>query len=443
MANVNPRKIAVEILYNIIKKKHSYSDEMTDLRKLGLELSNLDIRFVSEIVTGVLRNLEYIDFLISASSDIKLNKISPYVLSVLRIGVYQIILMDKVPDSAAVNESVKIIKKSSNYRLAGFVNAVLRKIISNGAMYPDNDDKIKYLSTKYSCPEWIVRLWDEQIEDIENLLKCMNQKPDIILRANTCKISAKELINKLNEDGWICELYSSPVFPEIDYLIRVKKVGTEIESTKAYKEGLFYIQDPAAAYVAHILDPNPNSVVLDMCASPGGKTTHFAQKMNDMGKVYAFDVSDKKIEKIIQNANRLGFGSVIAMKNNSSVNNPSFNNTADYVVVDAPCSGHGIIRKKPDIKYLRNKEDISNLAKISMSILDASAPYLKKGGTLVFSTCTTAYEENEKVLFDFLDKHKEFKLKKINCTKENDGYMTLFPHTDDCDGFFISLMTKE
>ncbi len=436
---LNPRKIAVEILYNILKKKHSYSDEMTDLRKSDLELSNLDIRFISEIVTGVLRNLEYIDFLVSASSDIKLNKISPYVLSVLRVGVYQIIFMDKVPHSAAVNESVKIIKKSSNYRLAGFVNAVLRKSIANGLVLSNNED----LSTRYSCPEWIVKLWSEQVEDVENLLKCMNQKPDIILRANTCKISARELIDMLNKDGWICELYNSPLFAEIDYLIRVKKVGTEIESTKAYKDGLFYIQDPAASYVGHILRPEPNSVVLDMCASPGGKTTHFAQIMNGTGKVYAFDVSDGKIARINQNAKRLGFSSIIAMKNDSSVNNPSFNNTADYVVVDAPCSGLGIIRKKPDIKYLRNKEDISGLAKISMSILNSSAPYLKKGGTLVFSTCTTTYEENEKVLFDFLDMHKEFKLKKISCTKENDGYMTLFPHKDDCDGFFISLMTKE
>jgi 16S rRNA (cytosine967-C5)-methyltransferase len=436
---LNPRKIAVEILYNITKKKHSYSDEMSDLRKSDMELSNLDIRFISEIVTGVLRNLEYIDFLVSASSDVKLNKISPYVLSVLRVGVYQIIFMDKVPHSAAVNESVKIIKKSSNYRLAGFVNAVLRKSITNGLVLPNNED----LSTRYSCPEWIVELLSEQFEDVENLLKCMKQKPDIILRTNTCKISTENLIDMLNEEGWICELYNSPIFPEIDYLIRVKKVGTEIESTKAYKEGLFYIQDPAACYVGHILNPKPNSVVLDMCASPGGKTTHFAQKMNDTGKIYAFDVSNSKIIKINQNAKRLGFGSVTAQKSDSSINNPAFNNTADYVVVDAPCSGLGIMRKKPDIKYLRNKDDISNLAKISMSILDASAPYLKKGGTLVFSTCTTTYEENEKVLFDFLNKHKEFKLKKINCTKENDGYMTLYPHLDDCDGFFISLMTKE
>ncbi len=443
MANTNPRKLAVQILYNIINKKSLYSAQMSELRR-NEDITPLDVRFVSEIVTGVLRNLEYLDFLITQSSDIRLNKISPYVHCVLLIGIYQIIFMDKVPHSAAVNECVKIIKKSSNYRLGGYVNAVLRKAGTNGMLLPEKDDPKKYLSIKYSCPLWLTDLYNERLgSETEQLLKCMNSKPDIILRVNTTKTSTDSLLSVLSQEHWECEMYKSELFPEIDYLIRVKKVGCEIEHSEAYKNGLFYVQDPAAAYVGHILNPKANSIVFDMCASPGGKTTHFAEIMQNTGKVYAFDVTNEKINKININSQRLGLCNITAQVSDSSVYNKYFNQMADYVVVDAPCSGLGIIRKKPDIKYQRKQSDISDLSKISSAILNAGAQYVKSGGYLLFSTCTITKEENENVLFYFLETHKEFKLKSISCTKDNDGYITLYPHTDDCDGFFISLMTKE
>lgn len=440
---LNPRKLSVEIIYNITKKSHSLSDEFGKIRRNTDGLSELDLRFITEIAGGVIRNLEFLDYAVSKASDIKLNKISPYVLCVLRAGAYQILFMDKVPQSAAVNECVKIIKKSSNYRLSGFVNAVLRKIIQNGTDLQLPEDSAEYLSTKYSCPKWIVQSWQSRLgADTEKMLQCMNTKPNTILRVNTLKTTAKELVVLLNSEGWQCSQYSSPLFPEIDYLVSAVKVGS-IENSKAYREGLFYIQDPAASYVGEILNPLPDSVVFDMCASPGGKTTHLAEKMLNRGRVYAFDVSDSKIDKIKENAERLCLDSIIACVNDSTVHNSKYNQKADYLLVDAPCSGLGIIRKKPDIKYARKEADSTELAKISLGILNASAPYLKPGGTMVFSTCTTIYTENEGVLFEFLKRNPEFHLQKINCTKENEGYMTLYPHTDDCDGFFISLMTKE
>jgi len=438
----NPRKTAIQIIYNVLKGNSNLSEELSYLR--GENKSNdIDKRFVSELSTGVLRNLEYIDYAISLSSDIKVNKIAPYVMCVLRVGVYQLLFMDRVPDSAAINESVKIIKASSNRRLSGFVNALLRSVAAGGRDFPLPDEELARISTQYSCPQWMLKEWQNSgVGDIEKLASSMNEKTSTIIRTNTLKITPKELCALLLEEGWVCSQYHSPVFEDIDYLICAEKIN-DLTSSKAYRDGLFYVQDSAGAYVGHILNPRQNSVVFDVCASPGGKTTHLAQIMNNTGRIFAFDVSDYKIKKIKENCTRLGVTTIEAAIGDSSITNPKYHNTADYVLVDAPCSGLGIIRKKPDIKYLRKPGDSDALAKISLDILNACAPYLKSGGTMVFSTCTTVRRENEEVLFAFLDTHPEFHLKKIECLKENEGYITLFPHVDDCDGFFISLLVKD
>ncbi len=440
--NPNPRKIAVQILYDVLKSKTNLSQSLVQCRR-EYELSNLDMRFISELTGGTTRNLEYIDYAISLASNIKISKISPYVMCVLRIGAYQILFLDKVPPSAAINESVKIIKSSSNHRLSGFVNAVLRKILQTGRDFELPKDKTENLSIMYSCPKWIIKNWESRLgQDVYELAKAMNSKPDTIIRANTLKISASELCRKLNDEGWVCSEYISPVFPNADYLIKAEKIE-DIASSQAYKDGLFYIQDSAGSYVSEVLNPKPGSVVFDMCASPGGKTTHIAEKMQNKGKIFAFDVSENKVKTINENAQRLGIDIIHAEVSDSSEHNDKFIGKADYVLVDSPCSGLGIIRKKPDIKYIRKEEDSRELARISLSILNSSAPYLKSGGTMVFSTCTTVYEENEGVLFEFLKANKDFKLEKIPCTKDNSGYVTLYPHLDDCDGFFISLLKKE
>lgn len=440
--NPNPRKIAVQILYDVLKSKANLSQSLALYRKES-QLTNLDIRFVSELTGGTIRNLEYIDYAVSLASDIKISKISPYVMCVLRIGAYQILFLDKVPPSAAVNESVKIIKSSSNRRLSGFVNAVLRKIIQTGRDFELPEDKIKNLSVRYSCPEWIIKNWEKRLGDgAEELAKKMNSKPETVIRTNTLKTTSSELCKKLNDEGWICSEYVSPVFPSVDYLIKAEKIE-DIVSSQSYKDGLFYIQDSAGSYVSEVLSPKPGSTVFDMCASPGGKTTHIAEKMQNKGKIFAFDVSENKVKIINENAERLGIDIIHAEISDSSKLNEKYIGKADYLLVDSPCSGLGIIRKKPDIKYTREEQDSRELAKISLAILNSSAPYLKSGGTMVFSTCTTVYEENEKVLFEFLKSNPDFELNKIPCNKENDGYVTLYPHLDDCDGFFISLLKRK
>lgn len=440
--SINPRKISVQIIYNVLKDKSNLSHELSQCRKQS-DLSEVDLRFVSELTTGTIRNLDYVDCAISCASDVKLSKIAPYVLCVLRVGVYQILFLDKIPDSAAVNESVKLIKTSSNRRLSGFVNAVLRKVIANGRDFPLPNDEFERNCIMHSCPFWIADLWKDRLGlEYRKLLEAMNEKPDTILRVNTLKTDTSHLIDLLRKDNWTCAPYTSPVFPGIDYLISAERVS-DLQGSLAYKDGLFYVQDSAGAYVGEILNPKPHSVVFDMCASPGGKTTHLAEKMGNKGKIFAFDVSRSKTDRIKQNAQRLGIDIIEVIQGDSTVSNKSYYGMADYLLVDAPCSGLGIIRKKPDIKYLRSPQDSKTLAGISKAILTASAPYLKRGGTMVFSTCTTVFEENEAVLFEFLKDNPDFHLKKIECSKENEGYITLYPHTDNCDGFFISLMTKD
>lgn len=438
----NPRKIAADIVYNVVKKNYTLSSGIEKCRDIK-EISALDVRFVSELASGTVRKLEYIDFLIGKSSDIKINKISPYVLSVLRTGAYQLVFMDRIPNSAAINESVKLIKKSSNSRLTGFVNAVLRSIEKNYQCLKLPDERTKALSIKYSFPEWIVKRWCAHFGDeTEALLSAMNEKPETILRTNTLKTTPEKLLEILLSEGWECEKYKSELFPEIDYLVSATKIDSIIKS-RAYKEGYFYVQDAAAAFAAHVLSPKENSTVMDMCASPGGKTTHLAQIMNNSGKIYAFDIYDSKIDRINENAARLGINNIEAVKCDSSQFYPRFKEKADYILADVPCSGLGIIRRKPDIKYLRSESDISELSALGLKILNNAAKYLKSGGRMLFSTCTTEKEENENTLFEFLKTNPEFHLVQIPCSRENGGYISLLPHKDNCDGFFISLLEKD
>lgn len=439
---INSRKASAEILYKIIKEKKSLTDELNNLRN-NSDISSLDMRFVSEIVNGVLRNLEYIDYAVKCSSNIRISKISPYVMCVLRVGTYQILFMDKVPASAAVNESVKLVKSSSNRHLSGFVNAVLRSIERKGRDFPLPENEIDRNSILYSCPLWITRAYKEILGDgYVDLLKVASQKSPTVLRANKLRTNASELCSLLNSEGWECNIYKSPLMETADSLVIADKVS-DIAESRAYNDGLFYVQDSAASYTSLVLNPIPGSTVIDMCASPGGKTTHMAEIMDNKGKIFAFDVSGQKIDKIRQNALRLGIDIIEPIVGNSCVYNPEFENKADYILVDAPCSGLGIVRKKPDIKYARRPEDVAELSAISLEILNVSARYLKSGGTMVFSTCTVMPQENEEVLRKFLDSHGNFHLEKIQCNKDNNGYVTLYPHTDNCDGFFISLMKKD
>ncbi len=439
----NPRKIAVDILFSIIKEGSYLNSEMDRVRK-NPELTETDIKFINEIIRGVLKHKIFLDEVIKLNSNTKLNKIAPYILCILEVGVYQIYFMDRVPNSAAVNESVKIVKKSSSFRLSSYVNAVLRGAVrcyDNGSY----SKLFKDPRIKYSYPKW---LWDRftdkfGIDFTCKLAEAMEKPAPLILRANTLKTTAHKLCESLNADGVNATVIDHSLCPSLNCAIECDGIS-RLEELTQYKDGLFYVQDISSQIAVMTSGVKPNDTVIDMCSAPGGKATFMAELMKNKGKIFAFDIYDQKVDKIRQNVSRLGIDIIDAKVLDASVYNKEFENTADVVFCDVPCSGFGILRKKPDIKYKRSEEDLKSLAELSLKILDNASKYLKSGGTLIFSTCTIDPEENEENLFKFLDEHKNFSLKKIDCiSKENEGYFTTYPHIDKTDGFFVAKLIKD
>lgn len=434
--SVNPRNTALKILYDI-ETDLSYLNLKLKSAFENAELTSVDKRFITELVHGVVKMKINLDYIISKFSKLKLKKISPWVINILRMGVYQIYYMDKVPTSAAVNESVKLAKKYANQGAVGFVNGTLRAISKCEKIeYPN--DKTEFLSAKHSFPMWICDRWinDFGFEKAENIMISSNCRPNVYFRTNNLKTDVVSLKKLLEDEGVKCDIYKNDCLKNIDYCLVPDKTGN-ISSLDAYKKGLFYVQDVGAAEIVEVLAPKKGETIIDMCAAPGGKTTHIAEKLDNAGKIYAFDVYDHKIKLINDNAKRLGIDIIDARIGDGLVYNENLSEIADRVLVDAPCSGLGIISRKPDIKYLRKEEDIESLADISYNILRNASKYVKKRGTIVFSTCTIDKAENENVIDKFLSENKEFYLDPITeYDSENSGYITLYPSKDN-DGFFI------
>ncbi len=441
---MNERKIAARVLDDI-ETNGAYINIALEKALSDGELKPYEKGFVSELVHGVTERRITIDYVISEFSSVKLYKIAPKVLTALRIGVYQLMFMDKVPPSAAVNESVKLAKKYGGQRVGGYANGVLRNIERNKNNIPYPTDDLRRLSVYYSYPVEIVNMFLDEfgVEFTESMLFANCEKRPLTLRCNQLKISAENLVDSLNNEGVDAKVYQNSRFPNLNCGIEVDKIKN-IKTLQSFKNGEFYVQDIAAMLVAEVLNPKENSVVIDMCAAPGGKTTHIAEKMHNKGKVLAFDIYEHKLNLINDNANRLGISICETHLQDATKLNEKYIDFADYVLVDAPCSGFGIIGKKPDIKYQRKPEDVVALADISLSILKNAGKYVKQGGTLVFSTCTIMKAENEEVIMKFLQEANEgFYLEAIDeVAIENQGFITLYPHVDKVDGFFICKMKK-
>lgn len=441
---MDERKIAVKLLYDI-DKNGAYINLALDKTLNTNELQPHQKGFISELVHGVTERKITLDYIISQFSALKLNKISPNVLNVLRTGIYQLMFMTKVPPSAAVNESVKIAKSFGGPRIGGFVNGVLRTVQRNSDNISYPEDPTERLSVYYSYPLELVKLFTDEfgLEFTEAMLIANNTKRPLTLRCNLLKTTPDNLVKNLETEGINAQVYHNGKFPELDYAITVDKIKN-IKTLESFIKGEFYVQDVAAMLVTDVLAPKPGDTVIDMCAAPGGKTTHMAEKMLNKGKVYAFDIYEHKLNLINENASRLGITICDTVLQDAAILCSEYINSADCVLVDAPCSGLGIIGRKPDIKYQRKPEDIKNLSEISLSVLNNAAQYVKKGGTLVFSTCTVMKEENEGVIEKFLQTHGEnFSLEQIeNINTCNNGYVTLYPHVDGVDGFFICKLKK-
>lgn len=434
MGAVNTRKIALQVL-NDIEREKSYSNIKINMAISDNKLIGQDKNFVLKLVYGVLENKILLDYYIRKMSKTRLKKIDHRILNVLRLSIFQIVFLDKVPDSAAVNEGVKLTKKI-NYKSTGFVNGILRNFIRerSAIQLPDKKkEKVQYYSVKYSYPEWLITRWLKAYDEsfLEGLLEANNQAPALTLRVNTLRIDRDGLLEVLEGEG--LKVSKSLV---VDDGIVVEDISSQrIDTLESFDKGLFFVQDEGSMLVAKRLGVRPGMTVIDTCSAPGGKTTHIAQLMDNEGRVIAFDIHAHKLSKINDNAKRLGIDIIEARQQDARIKDDGLVNSADCVLVDAPCTGFGIIRRKPEIKYNRLEEDIDTLTTLQYSILEASSAYVKKDGTLIYSTCSIDEAEDEDIVRRFLEAHPEFLL-------EEEGMEKLFPHVDGTDGFFIAKMRK-
>lgn len=439
---MNAREIAYKVLLDIEKNKN-YSNMSINKHFKDVKLSNQDRGLATEIIYGVIENKYYIDYMIDKLSKVKTNKMEIYVKTLLRMGIYQIMFLNSISDYAAVNETVNLAKKK-NSKVSGFVNGILRNVIRQKETIGEIKvkDDVDYLSIKYSYDKWMIRNWMIHFgrEFTEELLEANSERPSIYLRTNTLKITRDELIEKLEQQN----IKASKV-NVVDEAIKVEHLK-DIENNTLYKEGLFTVQDISSMLVGKVMNPKENSLVLDVCSAPGGKTTHMATLMNNTGQVVSRDIYEHKLKLIKASCKRLGLTNVeVEEFNGLSLDRESIGKF-DYVLADVPCSGLGIIRRKPEIKY-KEKEEFRDLPPIQKNILENASKYVKKGGTLIYSTCTIQDSENIDVVNEFLQKNKNFELAPINEVKvdldnQEKGYMKIYPNVHEMDGFFIAKLIR-
>lgn len=441
------RQVALDILLSIEKEK-SFSNIALN-KMIPKTMERRDENFIRELVYGVIENKLYIDYIIKNASKIKIKKIHPLVMSILRLGIYQIIFMDSVPNSAAVNESVNLAKKRGHKGTITFVNGVLRNISRNPSEFNrlDSNKPLEYLSIKYSHPEYLVEEWLGQYgyDFTEKLLEANNLTPPLNIRVNTLKTNREDLIKKLKVKNIECE---KGILSKSSLM--VKNPHRIIESDE-FKSGLFTIQDESSMLVGQVLNPQEGSLVLDMCSAPGGKATHIAQLMNNKGRIIARDIYDHKIKLIEENIKRLDAKIIETELFDALKLDDKLINKVDYCLIDAPCSGLGLIRRKPEIKWNRKKNHIEDLISLQYQILNTGKNYIKDGGILLYSTCTIYDGENLSMIRSFLENNKNFRLEPITEIDEQfdeygtlkDGFIQLYPHIHGTDGFFIAKMKKQ
>ena len=425
------REVALKVLYKIDKEQAYSNIELNEqIRQNRKNLDEKDIGLISELVYGVTTWRLTLDEIIKKYSKIKLKKISPWIINILRMGIYQIIFLDKIPKSAAVNESVNLAKRYGHSSSSNFVNAILRKVEKTD--YDDFfeiEDDIDRISKTTSMPKWIVEelVKGNGIKIAEQICKNSNLKPNITIRVNRLKIAKKELIQKLEQKGIECKEPENEEMNTQDFLI-LSKVKN-IENLQEFKDGFFTIQDLSAGQAAKILDPRPVEMVLDACSAPGGKTTYLAELMENKGKIKAWDIHEHRTKLVEQNANRLGINIIETQVKDATQYDKNLDEKFDKILLDVPCLGIGVIKRKPDIKWLRKPEDIEEITLIQRKILENCSKYLKKGGTLVYSTCSILKEENEEIVIKFLSENKQFEI-------DGENMVNILPNKEK-DGFFI------
>jgi 16S rRNA (cytosine967-C5)-methyltransferase len=402
-----------------------------------------------QIATGTLQRLNTIDWVINLYSRRNLNAYTPWLRNLLRLSVYQILFLDRVPHYALVDEAVRLARRFGHRGVAGLANALLRRIATESTNLPWPDSTVnssEYLSLKHSQPLWLVNRLVSRLglAEAESWCLASNQKPLISIRPNLMRTDSAALIEKLQSEG--LEASVSPVVPA---MLRLAE-GASPAAAKSFREGLFTIQGESSALIAPLLAPRHGDLVIDLCSAPGGKTTHLAELIGDSGRVYACDLHQSRLQLVEKAANRLGLQNITTVTVDGR--NPGAQNLplADAILVDAPCSGLGVIRRLPEIKWRRNEEDLLRMQALQIELLTSAARLLKPGGKLLYSVCTTEPEETEAVAAAFNMAHQQFIAEELlsglplslQSDQDSSETIKLWPQRHDLDGFFIALWRK-
>lgn len=436
------RGIAVKIL-NRVERTDSYLDKLLDQELRNNELSGQDKALLFEIVHGVVRWMGRLDWVLNGFYKGQFSKAIPNLKNGLRVALYQILFLDKVPDHAAVNEAVEFVKKLQGQKPADFTNAILRNIIrnKNAIRYPDpEEDLIGYLASYYSHPSWMVKRYLERFgkENVEKLLIANNERPYLTLKVNTLKISPdefKKLLNSVN-----LKYNQGKLLPEFFKLLNL----TNIVNWEYFNEGFFDIQDESAGLACKLLGVERGMRVLDMCAAPGGKSSFLAGLMHDEGEIISLDKFESRVGIVKRNIERLGYKSINAIVFDAlEYDNGKF----DRILADVPCSGTGTLAKKPDIKWKKELLDVRKMNEIQYQLLEKAASLIKDGGAIVYSTCSLEPEENILLVKKFLNNHPEFKLQNAGevlpkQVVDEEGFVQTFPHIHQTDGAFAAKLIK-
>ncbi len=437
---INPREVALKILFEI-ETRNSFADQSINRFSSELNLSSLDRRFLGELVNGTIKLKKRIDYILSFNLSKGIAELTPWIRNILRMGIYQIEHLSRVPDRAAVDESVKLAGKYGHPGTKRLVNAVLRNHLrkKDQIRFPQKG-KIDYLETFYSFPRWMIKRWLEDFgeEETKTLCQILNSRPKLSLRINSLKIDSRSLKEEFNRTK---TKYKKGLFLNNFYYIESK---LNLSAFEPLKNGWVYVQDESSAFPVLLLDPRPEQTIIDLCAAPGGKTAFIAERMKNRGQVLALDVSEQKRRLIQENCRRLGVTNVLTAVGDAR----EFGlKPADGVLVDAPCTGLGVLGKNSDLRWYKKEADVKRMKSLQLSILLRAANLVKERGALVYSTCTMTQEENDEVVEEFLKHQDDFRL--VNASMyvtpdvvDEKGMVRTFPHRHGVDGSFAVRLEK-
>lgn len=445
---ISVRSIGLDALIAVLERE-KFCDKVVHEALEKYPLDARDRGFFVRLVEGTVEHCIQLDYILNQFSKTKVKKMKPVIRNVLRMGVYQILFMDQVPDSAACNEAVQIVKNRKFHNLSGFVNGVLRSIVrqKDSIAYPDRKSEFeKYLEVCYSMPDWLVNkcIKDYGKQAAQEMFESFfGQAGKTSVRCLHKKYSVEEIWDNLVKDG--VQVKQGKFF---DYALEISGYGS-LNQLHAFQSGRIQVQDESSMLVAEVAGIKKGNTILDVCAAPGGKTMHCAEFLEGTGRVYAADVATAKLALIEDNKRRLGYQNIDICQNDALQYREEWKEIADIVIADLPCSGLGVIGKKCDIKYKTKQEDISSLASLQKEILQVVWQYVKPGGRLVFSTCTIAPEENIQNV-KWISENLPFIAVSIeerlpNCLKGRtgmDGYIQVLPQDAQTDGFFVSCFQR-